>query len=318
MSVNLIDNITVVGAGIMGIGIAQNFAQAGLIVKLVDINQKVLEAALSQIETNLQLFEEYHLLTEERTRIFARIIPFSTQSLDKAMQNCYYAVEAIPENPDAKKNIFAQLEKSSLQAIIASNTSSFTISELAGGMKRPERLVGVHYFNPAHIIPVVEIHQGEKTSDETIDITRSLMLKAGKKPVMVKKILPGFIVNRLTGALEREILHLLAEGVASAEDLDTAVKGSIGFRLSCLGQQETEDMVGLDTSLVVSNRLFKVLSNAIEATAQLAAKVQAGELGVKSGKGWYDYSGKTRQQVLDENNRKLLRQLAVYQGKDVD
>ncbi len=302
----------------MGVGIAQNFAQAGLSVKLIDVKQELLNTALSQIESNLKLFQEYHLLQENIPLILSRINTFTSSELNKAMENCYYAVEAIPEKLESKKEILARIEKCSTQAIIASNTSSFTISELAAEIKMPERVVGVHYFNPAHIIPIVEIHRGEKTSAEIVDITRDLMMKVGKKPVMVKKILPGFIVNRLTGALEREILHLLAEGVVSVEDLDTAVKGSIGFRLSCLGQQETEDMVGLDTSLVVSNRLFKVLSNAAEATPQLAAKVQAGDLGVKSGRGWYDYSGKTRNQVLEENNRKLLRQLAVFKERETE
>jgi 3-hydroxyacyl-CoA dehydrogenase len=183
-------------------------------------------------------------------------------------------------------------------------------------MKNPARLIGVHYFNPAHIIPVVEIHRGEKTTDETVELACGLVQKAGKKAVLVKKILPGFIVNRLTGALEREIDYLLDEGVVSPEDLDTAVKGSIGFRMACLGPQETEDMIGLDTSMIVSSRIFKQLSNATEPSPKLVAKVKAGELGIKCGKGWYDYTDKTRAVVLEENNRKLMQQLAVYKARE--
>ena len=171
--------------------------------------------------------------------------------------------------------MLAQIERYNLTAVIASNTSSFTITELSRGMKNPTRLIGVHYFNPAHIIPVVEIHRGEKTADETLELAWNLVLKAGKQAVLVRKILPGFIVNRLTGALEREIDYLLDEGVVTPEDLDMAVKGSIGFRMACLGPQETEDMIGLDTSMMVSRRIFKELSNATEPSGQAGGESES-------------------------------------------
>jgi 3-hydroxyacyl-CoA dehydrogenase len=136
--------------------------------------------------------------------------------------------------------------------------------------------------------------------------------------VLVKKVLPGFIINRLTGALEREIDFLLDEGVVSPEELDTAVKASIGFRMSCLGPQETEDMIGLDIAMTVGNRVYRTLSNATVVSPMLEAKVKQGELGIKAGKGWYDYTGKAQAEVLDGNNRKLLKQLALFQSKESD
>lgn len=316
MKIHRIDKVVVIGAGIMGIGIAQNMAQAGFTVKLVDMQQSILDSAINQIEANLKQFREFSLLEEDLPVILNRIKTVLTQSLKQIVSDSDYIVEAIPELLGAKREILAQLEKLSARAVIASNTSSFTIDELSGDMKNPERVIGVHYFNPAHIIPVVEIHHGQKTGEETIQTARDLMIKAGKKPVMVRKTLPGFIVNRLTAALNREIGFMLDEGVVSPEDLDSAVKGSIGFRMACLGPQETEDMIGLDTSMVVSRRLFPGLSNASGPSLQLTAKVKDGEMGVKAGKGWYDYTGKSRAQVLEENNRKLLQQLAAVKARE--
>jgi 3-hydroxybutyryl-CoA dehydrogenase len=312
LDISQINHIAIIGAGTMGVGIAQNFAQAGLDVRLVDVNQEILDNSMLQIRANMELFGEYGLIREDISTIIARIRPSPLKSLGQAIKDCQYIVEAIPEILEAKKKMLDSLEEYSSGAIISSNTGSFTITELADVMKNPGRVIGVHYFNPAHIIPAVEIHCGEKTSQETVEITRGLMLKTGKQPALVKKVLPGFIVNRLTGALQREIGFLLDEGIVAPEDLDTVVKASIGFRMACLGPQETEDMIGLDTSVRVSERVFGLLSNATGPSLNLLAKVKDGMLGIKSGKGWYDYSGKSATEVLEAHNRKLLRQLALF------
>lgn len=316
MNAKSINNVVVVGAGTMGEGIAQNFAEAGLSVKLVARHQESLDSAMAVIDANLHVFEEYGLLRENIPQIKSRISTVRAQFLDQAIRNCDYILETIPEVLDAKKESLAQIEAINPDVIIGSNTSSFTITELSQGMKNPGRLVGVHYFNPAHIIPVVEIHRGEKTTDETVNISKTFLQSVGKKPVMVRKIVPGFIVNRLTGAIEREIDYLLDNGIVTPEDLDIAVKGSIGFRLACLGPMEVEDMIGLDIAARVSGRIFKVLSNADGPSPDLVAKVNKGELGIKSGKGWYDYTSKLKTEVLDEKNRKLLQQLALYKSRE--
>lgn len=312
MSVSSIKTVVVVGSGIMGLGIAQNFAQAGLEVRVVDQEQDILDRCLEQIEANLNLFQKFDLLREEPSAIKARISLFLSRDLDEAVKGCDFIVEAIPEKLEFKKELFSQLDSLPTDVIIASNTSSFTITNLAEDMKTPERVIGVHYFNPAHIIPAVEIHSGEKTSDEVAEVTKDFMIKVGKKPAIVRKVLPGFIINRLTGALYREVNYLIDQGITTPEDLDTAVKGSFGFRLSCLGPMEAEDMIGLDTSATVSGRVFSGLSNAADASPTLKAKVEKGELGIKSGKGWYDYTGKTQIEIADEINERLLGQLAVF------
>ena len=141
-----------------------------------------------------------------------------------------------------------------------------------------------------------------------------LMIRTGKKPVMVQKTVPGFIINRLTGAMEREIDYLIDEGIVTPEDLDIAVKASYGFRLACMGPMAQEDLIGLDTSARVSANVFKLLSSKTEPSPVLLEKVKKGELGIKSGKGWYDYSGKTRDEVNDTINRRLLKQLALFRS----
>ncbi|MBW1766667.1 MAG: 3-hydroxyacyl-CoA dehydrogenase family protein [Deltaproteobacteria bacterium] len=312
MNISEIKNVVVVGSGIMGIGIAQNFAQAGLSVHVVDQDKNILDKSLTQIDANVKLFKEYDLLDEDPSAITARIKPVLNENLDEVLKECDFIIEAIPEKLELKKDLFNQLDSLSTDVIIASNTSSFTITNLAEDMKTPERVIGLHYFNPAHIIPAVEIHRGNKTSDEVVELTRDLMIKVGKKPALVRKVLPGFIINRLTGALYREVNYLIDQGITTPEDLDTAVKGSFGFRLSCLGPMEAEDMIGLDTSATVSGRVFGGLSNATDASPTLKAKVEKGELGIKSGKGWYDYTGKSQIEIADQINRKLLGQLAVF------
>ena len=312
MKVEDITNVVVIGAGIMGVGIAQNFAQSGLSVRLVDQEKDVLDRALSKIDANLKLFLEYDLLREEPSSIKSRIRPFPANEINDAIRDCEFVVEAVPEVLQIKKALFERLDALSQDVILASNTSSFTISNIAEGMHTPNRVVGLHYFNPAHIIPAVEIHRGEHTSDDAVHVTRELMIRVGKKPVIVQKAVPGFIINRLTGAMEREIDYLIDEGIVTPEDLDTAVKASYGFRLACLGPMEAEDMIGLDTSARVSERVFKVLSNRTEPSPKLLEKVERGELGIKSGKGWYDYTGRSSEDVGNRINRRLLEQLILF------
>jgi len=316
MKIDQINNVIVVGAGTMGAGIAQNFAQAGLSVKILARHQETLDKAIVQIEANLKLFQEYNLLNEPPGTILSRIIPVLAQELGQAIKGCDFVVETIPEILEAKKETFAILDECPPDIVLSSNTGSFTVTELTEGLKNPDRVVGLHYFNPPHIIPAVEIHRSPNTTDEAVETVRGIMLRVGKKPVLVRKEVPGFIVNRLTGALEREIDYLLDEGIVTPEDLDTAIKSSIGFRFACLGPMEIEDMIGLDTAMRVSGRVFKGLSNATGPSPQLVEKVNRGELGIKSGKGWYDYTGKSITEVNDINNRKLLQQLALFNARE--
>jgi len=316
MSHDDINTTLVIGAGIMGAGIAQNFAQSGLTVKVLDISTDALADCEQTIAQNLQAFEKFELLNEDIPTIANRISFRDAGNLVAHADDCDFVVEAMPELLELKQKLFGDLDGINTNAIIASNTSSMTISTLASEMSTADRLIGLHYFNPAHIIPAVEVHTGKDTSNETIERTMTLMKRVGKKPVRVRKEVPGFIINRLTGAMEREIDYLLDEGVVTPEDLDIAVKASYGFRLACLGPMEAEDMIGLDTAARASANLFPTLSNSAEPSPGIFEKVERGELGIKSGKGWYDYPDDAKTVLIERNNTRLLQQLKIFNSRE--
>lgn len=308
-----INTIAVIGFGTMGIGIVQNFAEAGFDVRAVDQTNDAISKGLMQLKASVRLGVSEGLI-DDSERVLARVKAFTIEDLAEATDGVQFVVETVPEVLEIKKSVFAALDDIPANILIGSNTSSFTVTQMTGDMKTPERVVGLHYFNPAHLIPAVEIHHGEKTDLAAIDAIMDLMKRADKLPVRVRKEVPGFIINRLTGALEREVDFLLDNGVVTPEDLDAAVNASFGFRLACIGPMEAEDFIGLDTAYRVSNNVFKGLSNAAEASLELGRKVERGELGVKSGKGWYDYSAMTNEEIFAARDRKLMRQLAVWRA----
>lgn len=310
-----ISRVLVIGAGSMGEGIAQHFAQAGFAVRLLDINEDMLNRCRRQIPANLELLKEFSLLDEDPTAIAARIRfehGADMSSLDDIMDEVDFVVEAVSENLSLKKELFARLDALRDDIILCSNTSSLTISEISDGLRVPGRVVGLHYFYPAHIIPLVEIHGGKDTLPEAVTCTRELMINVGKRPIVVRKEIPGLIVNRIQAAYNREVTYLLEQGVATAEELDLAAKASYGFRLSCLGPLEIHDLNGLDIVLTAGGKTRKTLYNGTEPSAALVDKVVAGELGVKTGKGWHDYQGRSREEILEQSHRKLLQQLVAF------
>ena len=306
------EKILVLGSGTMGEGIAQTFAQNGFGVRLVARREEPLTRATEQIRQNVQQFIEFDLIHETVEAVVGRIEGLVTTDMAEATKGCSYVVETVREVLEDKRALLSAVQAANKDLVIGSNTGSFTVDSLAEDMPSPENIIGIHYFNPAHIIPLVEIHRGSQTSDAAFEETKRLMEASGKNTVLVRKEVPGFIVNRIMGAIEREIDYLLDEGIVTPEDLDIAIKSSTGFRFACLGPMEVEDMIGLDIAAVVSGRVFKGLSNATEPSPILVEKVSRGELGIKSGKGWYDYSGRTRMEVLKDKNRQLLPQLKLF------
>lgn len=311
-SANDINRVIVIGAGVMGEGIAQSFLEAGLEVCLIDTQQAALDRCQAQIRSNVSLSREYDVISESVDSVMKRLSSSLADNLESRLQNCDFAVETVPEIKDAKTNLFKVLDGAPHDVLLASNTSSFTVSQLTEGMTTAERVVGLHYFNPAHLIPAVEIHFGQKTSQAAIDIAEQLMLRAGKVPVIVRKEVPGFIINRLTGALSREIDYMLDEGIVAPEDLDAAIKASLGFRLAQIGPMEGKDFIGLDTDVRVSRNVFPGLSNRTQPSKFAVELVEQGHFGVKTGRGVYNYSGRSREDVLQERNIKLLEQRKLF------
>ena len=316
MSAKTAEKVLVVGTGTMGEGIAQTFAQNGFQVRLVARREEPLTRAMSQIKQNVKQFIEFDLIHEPADKVVARIEPMVTTDMAQAVAGVDYIVETIRENLDDKRALIASIQAVNPNVVIGSNTGSMTVDSLAQGMPNPATIIGIHYFNPAHIIPLVEVHRGTKTSDAAYELTERMMKESGKRTALVRKEMPGFIVNRVMGAITRECAFILDEGICTPEDLNTAIKSSTGFRFACLGPMEVEDMIGLDISATVSGRVFPGLSNATGPSKLVLEKVEKGELGIKSGKGWYDYSGKTREEVLKEKNLALIKQLKLFMANN--
>ena len=306
--------IAVVGAGIMGQGIALSFALAGFSVKVVDMNNQVLEKAMAQAEVDLKLFEEQGFLDSKPAVVRSRLT--TGIGLAAATGDCDFVVEAVTEILKLKKELFARLEGFCPEdTILSSNTSSLRISDIVEGLRNPGRVIGTHFFNPAHIMPLVEIIPApHQTTEKVLDITKQLMEKIGKKAIIVRKEVPGFVVNRITSAIHREVHYMVQEGIATPEEIDIATRASLGLRYAWMGPFKISDLAGLDTGILVGEQLYKTLDNSTEPPQILRDKVKKGELGVKSGKGWYDYTGRSKEQILAERNRKLLQQLVLIKA----
>ena len=309
-------SVAVIGAGTMGEGIAQSFAEAGLAVRLIDIDRASLDRCRVQIGANLALARDCGVWEGDDVAVLDRIETVQSQTPGRMAGGVDAVIETVPEIAELKRAIFADLDALPIETLLASNTSSMTMSTITEGMVTAHRAVGLHYFNPAHIIPAVEVHRSAATSDEAVARACALLRQVDKVPLEIKREIPGFAINRLTGALSREIANLLDEGVVTPQELDAAVKASLGFRLAWVGPMEGADYIGLDTDCRVSMAVFKGLSNRTEPARQLTEMVARGETGVKSGKGWFDYAGETREALLDRRNRKLLRQLLAWRQSE--
>jgi 3-hydroxybutyryl-CoA dehydrogenase len=281
------------------------------------MDAKILERAHRQVAANLDTFIENGLIRKkEKAPILNRITLLT--DLEAAVRNADFVLEAVPELMNLKKEIFKKLDQfAPPHAILASNTSGLSISEMSSVTLRPEKAIIVHGVNPPHIIPVVEIVRGEKTSDETADLSYLLLLKVGKKPIRLLKEVPGFLFNRLQCALYREAVHCLETGVATAEDIDMVVKAGYGFRLANLGPLETSDFGGLDTFYRVTQNIFPHISDAKIPPSILKRMNEEGKLGVKTGEGFYKYPPAVVKRKIKERDQRLLLQLKHFNLKKV-
>jgi 3-hydroxybutyryl-CoA dehydrogenase len=279
--------IGVVGSGTMGGAIAHQAAICGFAVILRDVEQRFLDNALTRMQKVMDRQIEKGKLTEEQKQTITERITFTTNL--EEMSDCGVVIEAIIEVLEGKKAVFRQLDEILRpEAIIASNTSSMSITEIASATKRPERVAGMHFFNPPQVMKLVEVVRGYQTSDETVKELKKLSLDFNKEPIEVKKDTPGFIVNRIMIPQFIEAIRLVEEGVASPEDIDKAVTLGLNYPM---GPFTLQDFAGVDIGLHVMDYFYEEFKDPrFAAPLTLKNLVRAGRVGKKAGAGWYDYN----------------------------
>ncbi|MFP4000128.1 MAG: 3-hydroxyacyl-CoA dehydrogenase family protein [Desulfobacterales bacterium] len=300
--------VAVAGAGTMGHGLALVMAGAGHRVTLLDTGKDVLEKALEQIRGHLEMLREEGLEKRQVQEILARI---KTSTEKEAMAGADLIIESVSEDKEIKRSFYAETENlCRADAVIASNTSYLNIFELAPpGIQ--QRLLISHFYAPPYLIPLVEIVKGPETRDDLVEWIKQILAQAGQEPVIIEKFIPGFIVNRLQRAMGREIFHLIDEGYARPEEIDRAVLASLGIRLPVVGVVRRFDFAGLDfTQKVLSNPSIELVSKDRPSMA-IDDLVAQGRLGVKSGRGFYDYRDLDEKEIYRKRDRLLIRMRAV-------
>jgi len=291
-------NISVIGGGTMGNGIAHVFAQNGFSVNLIDLKQEMLDKALATITKNLDRQVAKSIITEEqKSQTLANITPFT--SLKEGVAHADLVVEAATENVEIKLQLFRDLDALAPEAcILASNTSSISITKIASVTQRPEQVIGMHFMNPVPVMKLVEIIEGFKTDKNITESIVALSKQLGKVPALTQDY-PGFIANRILMPMINEAIISLHEGVAGVTEIDTIMKLGMAHPM---GPLQLADFIGLDVCLAILNVLYDGLGNTKYAPCPLLVNmVTSGDLGVKSGRGFYDYSHGTKELILAPN-----------------
>jgi len=311
-----INTVLVVGAGVMGHGFAQVFALNGIDVFLVDQSQELLDRAQGWIRENLEFMVELELIKSPEIEAALKRIRF-TSDLNGSAAKADYVLEAITEDLELKKSLFKQLGTlAGTDVILATNTSSYDINELADVTQNPQRVLGTHWFHPPPITPAVEIIPADATSRQTIDQAIALMERIGKFPTMCKSA-PGFVANRIQFAMAAEALAIVDEGLASPQEVDRIVKSSFGFRLSAFGPFEITDQAGLDTYRAIFEYLYNKLDREqFKPPRILSDLIDQGRLGLKSEKGFYDHEDGAAEALKRKRDSRLYARLKIFRSEN--
>lgn len=314
MKVEQIRAIGVIGAGLMGHGIAQVFALKRYKVKLFDNDLNVLQSAPGKIHNNLQTLLEMHLVEPQEIEDCLNHLQLC-HTLPEMCEGVELTIEAVSENVDLKRAIFGELEAlTTPRTILCSNTSGISIGLISENLRFKERVIGTHFWNPPHIVPCVEVIKSQFAADEVFHTVIELMERVGKKPVRVLKDIPGFLGNRLQHALWREAISLVEKGIAAPEDIDRVVKYGFGLRLPFIGPLETADLAGLDLVYDIHKYLFSDLENRSTPSPLLKTLLDQKATGVKSKKGFYNWTDERTKQIIQQRDKALLRITEVIKG----
>ena len=307
MNASALSHVVIAGAGTMGASLAQIFAQAGIQVTLWNRSQAGLERAAALIRSNQSaLVAAGRLSADDSNALMERIVPTTE---DACFPTASFLLESIAEDLTLKQDFFRRISTLvPVDCILTTNTSGLSISAIGSAVAEPVRFCGMHWINPPHLVPLVEVIQGTDTGDGTMDFVYALAQRLRKKPIRAKD-LPGFIMNRLQLALLREALALVDSGAATAEDVDAAVKYGLGLRYACVGPFETMDLGGVDIFCRIASYLLADLDDRKDTPPLLQTLTEQGACGVKSGHGFYDYSGEKAAAALENRDQKFIRVL---------
>lgn len=301
--------IAVVGSGTMGHGIAQTFASFGFETVVIDVKAEALETAKKLVAANVQIMRDMDFITEEQADNTAKYLSYSDSY--EAARDADLVIEAVPEVKAIKASVFANLDKVCRpDTILASTTSAMNVFS-AVKVSHPERVLITHFNNPSHIVPLVEIVCNKHTTPDLVQDMRDLLVGIGKSPAVMTKYVPGFIVNRLTAALLREASNMVEKGWVTMEDVDTAFSCNQGLKAPFEGPLELMDYIGWDVANRVGRILYPFLSSKKTPSRLAKQMIKEGKLGVKSGKGFKDYTGKERAELQAKRNEGVIKILNV-------
>ena len=309
------DQITVVGAGMMGPGIAASAALAGHSVVIVHRSAASADRAVNNVQRNISQLLEGKLIDQAQADRAGKIVRMESD-LRRGLEGSFWVIESINENLSDKQALFQQIdEMTDPSVILTSNTSGLCITDIAAKVKHPGRTATTHFWFPGHLVPLVEIVIGQKTERPVADRLKTILLDWGKAPVIVKKDVPGQLANRILQAIIREAAYIVESGLATAEDVDTALKKGPGIRLPALGPLEHIDAVGLDLAISVQNTVLPDLFNDPGPTRQFKDLVKDGNLGYKTRSGFYDWEKKDMDSLAQTRDQFVMQTLRFFQQR---